>query len=110
MDHAKYTRHLEGEKATLEQEVEELRRRLEDFEQRRVDVEEKLVEGALMDAGHAVSILRSHVPDLDISQISQGYACDRDEARRLFEDSRPTIVPFVEMLDLSIKSDDEEDE
>ena len=55
-----------------------------------------------MDAGHAVSILRSHVPDLDISQISQGYACDRDEARRLFEDSRPMIEPFVEMLDLSV--------
>lgn len=105
-----YTGRLEGEKATLEQAVEELRRKLEDYEQRHVDVEEKLVEGALMVARHVVSILKSDIADLDISQISQGYACDKDEAGRLFEDSRPTIGPFVEKLDLSIRSDDEEDE
>ena len=63
-----------------------------------------------MAARHAVSILKSDIVDLDISQISQGYACDNDEAGRLFEDSRPTIGPFVEKLDLSIRSDDEEDE
>ena len=69
-----------------------------------------MVKGALTVAGHVVCTLRSHVPDLDISQISQGYACNRDVARTLFEDSRPTIEPFVEMLDLFVKSDDEEDE
>lgn len=61
-----------------------------------------------MAAGHAVSILKSHVPNLNISLISQGYICDKDDAGRLFEDSLLMIELFVEKLNLSVGNDDEE--
>jgi len=91
-----------------EQEVEEIRRKHEESEQYRAHVEEKLVEGALTAASHAVGILKSHVPGLDVSLISQGYACDGEAVRRLFEENRPMIEPFVEKLNLSVGDDNEE--
>lgn len=107
--HVTYTRRLEGDKATLEQENEEVRCKLEVFEQHCTDVEAKLVEGALTSAGHAVGILRSYLPDLNMSLILQGYNCDGGKAERLFEESRAALEPFVEKLNMSV-SDEEEEE
>ena len=107
-DHVAYTKRLEGEKATLEQGIEELRRKSEVSEQRRAHVEAKLVEGALTSAGHAIGILRSYLPNLNISLISQGYNCDGGKAEKLFDESRTTLEPFVEKLNLTVS--DEEDE
>ena len=84
VDHVTYTRRLEGEKTTLEQEIKELQRKLEVSEQQCTDVEAKLVEGALTMAGHAVGILKSYTPGLDIGVISCGYNCDRDQANEFF--------------------------
>ena len=88
VDHVTYTGCLKGKKATLEQEIEGLQHKLEVFKQRRTDVEAKLVEGALTLAGHAVGILRSNLPDLDVGLISQGYNCDGGKAEELFDESR----------------------
>ena len=55
-----------------------MQRKLEVSEQQCIDVEAKLVEGALTMAGHAVGILKSYTPGLDIGVISCGYNCDRD--------------------------------
>ena len=108
VDHVTYTGRLEGEKATLEQEIKELRRKLEVFEHHHTDVEAKLVEGALTSAGHAIGILRSYLPNLNISLSSQGYNCDGGKAEKLFDESRTTLEPFVEKLNLTVS--DEEDE
>ena len=105
-NHVTYTGRLENEKATLEQEIEGLRRKLEVSKQRHTDVEAKLVEGALTSVGHAISILRSYLPDLNASLISQGYNCDGGKAEELFDESRAALEPFVEKLNLSV-SDDE---
>ena len=70
VDHVTYTGCLKGKKATLEQEIEGLQHKLEVFKQRRTDVEAKLVEGALTLAGHAIGILRSYLPNLDVGLIS----------------------------------------
>ena len=109
VDHVAYTERLEGEKATLEQEIKELRRKLEVFEHHHTDVEAKLVEGALTSVGHAVGILRSYLPDLNISLISQGYNCDGGKAEELFDESRAALKPFVEKLNLSVSDEDEEE-
>ena len=109
VDHVTYTRRLEGEKTTLEQEIKELQRKLEVSEQQCIDVEAKLVEGALTMAGHAVGILKSYTPGLDIGMISCGYNCDRDQANELFDESQTTLEQFVERLNLSV-SDEEEEE
>jgi uncharacterized protein (UPF0335 family) len=109
VDHVTYTGRLEGEKATLEQEIEELRRKLEVPEQRHTDVEAKLVEGALTSVGDAVGILRSCLPDLNVSLISQGYNCDGGKAEELFDESQAALKLFVEKLNLSV-SDEEEEE
>ena len=108
-DHVAYTGRLEGEKATLEQEIEEPRRKHEVFEQRHIDVEAKLVEGALTTVGHAIGILKSYLPDLNISLISQGYNCDGGKPEELFDESQAALEPFVEKLNLSV-SDEEEEE
>ena len=108
VDHVAYTRRLEGEKATLEQDIKELQCKLEVSEQRCIDVEAKLVEGALTVAGHAVGILKSYMPGLDIGMISCGYNYDRDKADELFDESRAALEPFVEMLNLSVSDDDKE--
>ena len=94
---------------TLEQEIEELRRKLEVSEQHCIDVEAKLVEGALTSAGHAIRILKSYLPGLDVGLISQGYNCDGDKTGELFDESRAVLEPFVEKLNLSV-SDEEEKE
>jgi uncharacterized protein (UPF0335 family) len=109
VDHVTYTGRLEGEKATLEQEIEELRRKLEVSEQRRTDVEAKLVEGDLTSVGHAVRLLKSYLPDLNVSLISQGYNCHGGKAEELFDESRAALEPFVEKPNLSV-SDEEEEE
>ena len=83
--------------------------KLEVFEQRCVDVEAKLVEGALTMAEHAVGILKSYLPGLDVGLISQGYNCDGGKARELFDEIWATLEPFVEKLNLSV-SDEEEEE
>ena len=70
VDHVAYTGHLEGKKATLEQEVEELWHKLEVSEQHRIDVEAKLIEGALTSTGHAIDILRSYLRNLNVGLIS----------------------------------------
>ena len=57
VDHVAYTGCLEGENATLEQEIKELQRKLKVSEQRRIDVEAKLVEGALTSAGHVKALV-----------------------------------------------------
>ena len=67
-----------------------------------MDVEEKLIEGAVMASAHAVGILKSRVPDLDISLILQSYNCNKGEAERMLEEKQPTIEPFVDKLDLSV--------
>ena len=109
VDHVAYTRRLEGKKATLEQEIEELRCKLEVSEQRHTDVEAKLVKGALTLARHAVSIIKSYLPGLDVGLISQGYNCDGDKAGEFFEENQAALGPFVEKLNLSV-SDEEEKE
>ena len=100
VDHVTYTERLEGEKTTLEQEVEELRR---------TDVEAKLVEGAFTLARHAIGILKSYLPGLDVRLISQCYNCDGDKTGELFDESWVAFEPFVEKLNLSV-SDEEEKE
>jgi hypothetical protein len=60
VDHVTYTRHLEGEKMTMEQDIDELRCKLDISEQRHTNVEAKLVEGTLTTVGHAVGILKSY--------------------------------------------------
>ena len=101
VDHVVYTRHLEGEKVA--------RRKLEISQQRHTDVEAKLVEGALTLAGHAVDILKSYLPNLDVGLISQGYNCDGGKAEELFDESRAALKPFVEKLNLSVSDEDEEE-
>jgi len=108
VDHVTYTGRLEGEKTTLEQEVKELRRKLEVSKQRRTDVEAKLVAGALTSARHAVGILKSYLPGLDVGLISQGYNCDGDKTGELFDESQAALEPFVEMLNLSISDEEVE--
>ena len=108
-DHVAYTKRLEGEKATLEQGIEELRCKSEVSEQRRAHVEAKLVEGALTSAGHAIGILISYLPNLDMSLISQGYNCDGGKAEECLDESWEALEPFVEKLNLSV-SDEEEEE
>ena len=102
VDHVAYTERLEGEKATLEQEVKELRCKLEVSEQRHTDVEAKLVEGALTLARHAVSIIKSYLPGLDVGLISQGYNCGGCMVRKLFDESQAALEPFVEKMNLSV--------
>jgi hypothetical protein len=82
-------------------------RKLEVSEQRCTNIEAKLVEGALTSVGHAIGILRSYMPDLNVSMISQGYNCDGGKAEELFDESQATLEPFVEKLNPSI-SDEEE--
>lgn len=86
----------------LEQEVEELWRKFEESKQHRQDVEEKLSEWAVMAIGHVVGILKSHVPNLNLRLISQGYSCEEDEAKQMLEENQPTIELFVDKLDLSV--------
>ena len=109
VDHVMSTGCLQGDKATLEQENEELRRKLEVSKQSRTDVEAKLVEGALTLAKHVVGILKSYFPGLDVGLISQGYNCDGDKARELFDESQAALELFLEKLNLSV-SDEEEEE
>ena len=108
VDHVAYTGPLEGEKAILEQEITEIRRKLEVSEQRCADVEAKLVEGALTIDGHAIGILKSYTPGLDIGVMSRSYNCDRDKADELFDESQAALEPFVEMLNLSISDEEVE--
>jgi hypothetical protein len=55
---------------TMEQEIDELRCKLDISEQRRTNVERTLTA-----AGHAVGILKSYQPDLDVSRVTRGYKC-----------------------------------
>jgi hypothetical protein len=71
-------------------------------------VEAKLVEGALTAAGHAVGILKSYLPDLDVSRVSLGYKCGQDEADNLFGECQAALEPFVENLQLSVSDEEEE--
>ena len=100
---------LGGQEGDSKQEVEELWHKLEVFEQCCIDVEAKLVEGALTSARHAISILKSYLPGLDVGLISQGYNCDGGKAGELFDESQATLESFVEKLNLSV-SDEEEEE
>ena len=78
-------------------------------EQRRADVEGELIEGAITVVGHAVGILKSRIPDLDISLILQGYNCGSEEdAQKLLEEVQPTVKAFVDKLCFSV--DDDKDE
>ena len=70
VDHVAYIGRLEGEKVTPEQEIKELRHKFEVSKHRHIDVEAKMVEGALALVGHAIGILKSYLPDLNISLIS----------------------------------------
>jgi hypothetical protein len=83
--------------------------KLEVSEQRHTYVEAKLVEGALTSAGHAIGILNSYLPGLDVGLISQVYNCDGDKIGELFYESRVALEPFVEKLNMSV-SDEEEEE
>jgi hypothetical protein len=65
------------------------------------------VEGALTSVGHAIGILISYMPDLNVSMISQGYNCDGGKAEKLFDESQAALEPFVEKLNPSV-SDEEE--
>ena len=60
-------------------------------------------------ARHAVGILKSYFPGLDVGLISQGYNCDGDKARELFDESQAALELFLEKLNLSV-SDEEEEE
>lgn len=94
----------------MEQEVDELRCKLDVSEQRLIDVEAKLVEGALTTAGHAIGILKSYLPDLDVSQVSRGYNFGQGEADKLYGECRAALEPFVENLKLSISDEEEQEE
>ena len=67
------------------------------------------MELALTSVWHAIGILWSYLPNLDVGMISQGYNCDGGKAEELFDESRAALKPFVEKLNLSVSDEDEEE-
>lgn len=79
IDQRKFANILKGEKVTLKQQVKELQKKLEAGEERRVAVEEKLIKAAITAIGHVVGIIKSHLPDFDMSLVLQGYNYSGEE-------------------------------
>lgn len=107
---SKYIEHLKGEKATFEQQVASKDAIIENLQKDQhhwVVVESGLTEGAIVAASHAVCILKSHIPDLDVSILSKGYGCTEESVRDLLEENRPIVEAFVDKLAPSV-SDSEE--
>lgn len=61
-------------------------------------MESELTEGAVVAASHAVCILKSHIPDLDVSLLSKGYSCTEESVDNLLEENRPIVEAFVDKL------------
>lgn len=103
-----------AEKAALEQQVaskdeviENLQKQLVAEDQCQADVEGELTESAIVATTHAVYVLKSHVPNLDVGLLSRGYGCAEGEIEKLMEEHRPGVTAFVAKLAPSV-SDDEE--
>ncbi|CAL4910486.1 unnamed protein product [Urochloa decumbens] len=113
---AQHLREMTDKQASLEQrlelkdeEIEDLKRKLVDLDEQKSCVEAELPRGAVMAASHALGVLKSHLPDLDIGILSKGYACTPAEAQGLADQTRPIVEAFVERLGLSVSSASEDE-
>ncbi|CAL4895844.1 unnamed protein product [Urochloa decumbens] len=109
---AQHLRAVMEKQASLEQglelkdkEIENLKKKLVDLDEQKSCVEAELPRGAVMAASHALGVLKSHLPDLDIGILSKGYACTPSEAQALADQARSIVEPFVERLGLSVVSE-----
>ncbi|RCV15376.1 hypothetical protein SETIT_3G051600v2 [Setaria italica] len=106
---AQHLREMMDKQASLQQrlelkdkEIEDLKKKLVDLDEQMSCVEAELPRGAVMAAFHALGVLKSHLPDLDVGILSKGYACTPAEAQALADQVRPIVEPFVQRLGLSI--------
>lgn len=87
-----------------DKEIEDLKKKLVDLDEQMSCVEAELPRGAVMAAFHALGVLKSHLPDLDVGILSKGYACTPAEAQALADQVRPIVEPFVQRLGLSVST------
>ncbi|CAN6331310.1 unnamed protein product [Urochloa humidicola] len=113
---AQHLQEVMEKQASLEQglevkdkEIEDLKKKLVDLDKQKSCVEAELPRGAVMAASHALGVLKSHLPDLDIGILSKGYACTPAEAQALADQARPIVEPFVKRLGLSVGSASEDE-
>ncbi|CAN6326590.1 unnamed protein product [Urochloa humidicola] len=100
---AQHLREVMEKLASLEQglelkdrEIEDLKKKLVDLDEQKSCVEAELPRAAVVAASHALGVLKSHLPDLDIGILSKGYACTPAEAQALADQARPIVEPFVD--------------
>ncbi|KAF8725775.1 hypothetical protein HU200_020330 [Digitaria exilis] len=105
---AKHLREAMDKQASIEQalqlkdkEIQALKKQLADLNEQMSCVEAELPRGAVVAASHALGVLKSYLPDLDIRIVSKGYACTPAEAEALADQARPVVEPFVDRLGLS---------
>jgi septal ring factor EnvC (AmiA/AmiB activator) len=89
--------------------IEDLKKKLVDMDEQISRVEAELPRGAVMAASHALGVLKSHLPDLDVEILSKGYACTPAEAQALADQVRSTVEPFVHRLGLSVSTSSEDE-
>ncbi|CAN6353656.1 unnamed protein product [Urochloa humidicola] len=113
---AQHLREMMDKQASLEQrlelkdnDIEDLKKKLVDLDEQKSCIEAELPRGAVMAASHALGVLKSHLPDLDIGILSKGYACTPAEAQALADQACPIVESFVERLGLSVSSASEDE-
>ncbi|CAL4910489.1 unnamed protein product [Urochloa decumbens] len=113
---ARHLREMMDKQASLEQrlelkdkEIEDMKKKLVDLDGQKSCIEAELPRGAVMAASHALGVLKSHLPDLDIGILSKGYACTPAEAQALADQARPIVETFTERLGLSVSSTSEDE-
>ncbi|CAN6340503.1 unnamed protein product [Urochloa humidicola] len=113
---AQHLREMMDKQASLEQrldlkdnEIQDLKKKLVDLDEQKSCIEAELPRGAVMAASHALGVLKSHLPGLDIGILSKGYACTPAEAQALADQACPIVESFVERLGLSVSSASEDE-